>query len=664
MMLWMGAVAAASGQESSDVPAPAEAAQAESRLTASLLQEGVAKYRTGDYEASITIFDTILTMDPYHDAAITFRKRASERIAAREAAKTKVMRTEALAEIEAAWTPSLKVAAVPGSVEAGLADRAERDAAAAMEARLKSVPVAEFDFTEASVVEVVRFFAEAGRNGLAEDIDFLLVGLDPADEIPITPSLDNTSVYEALQYVVEMGSLKFRLTEDMVIIMPASYVPAAQMVIKSYDIIPEVGADLSSAMDSGGGGDDLFGASSGGDASGGPVDVSDFFALVDFPEGASAVYQPRFHKLFVKNTPVNIKAVETVLSDLNERAVQRRSQQVEIEAKFVEFNEGALEELGFDWTAYGSGSVAGFEGKDGTYFQKSSGYTEEIDIADDSGSLGGALYTSPVTGQQLITDPNGQNIFGSAQRDNTSAFDVIGSGVAATLGGAPSAMVFGNGDVDVRIAALEQQGTADVLSAPRVTAKSGTEATIRVAETHRYPQDYDVTTGQRTSPVVRPQDWEDFDMGVQLRVIPVVDAESSTIALELYPEILKFKGYEDYIVGYNAYDAGGNDSSAGGGDGSPFLTRMPFFERRYIETQITIADGQTIGLAGLTYEKTETFRDQVPLLGDIPYVGRLFRTEGSRSSKKNLTIFVKASQVDARGMTRADRERMQQTAAR
>jgi general secretion pathway protein D len=83
---------------------------------------------------------------------------------------------------------------------------------------------------------------------------------------------------------------------------------------------------------------------------------------------------------------------------------------------------------------------------------------------------------------------------------------------------------------------------------------------------------------------------------------------------------------------------------------------MPFFERRYVETQVTIADGHTVAMGGLVDERTETFRDQVPILGDIPFVGRLFRTEGSRNVKKNLIIFVKASQVDARGMTRADRE--------
>jgi general secretion pathway protein D len=61
-------------------------------------------------------------------------------------------------------------------------------------------------------------------------------------------------------------------------------------------------------------------------------------------------------------------------------------------------------------------------------------------------------------------------------------------------------------------------------------------------------------------------------------------------------------------------------------------------------------------MGGLVDERTETFRDQVPFLGDIPFVGRLFRTEGSRSAKQNLTIFVTATQVDVNGMTSAERE--------
>jgi general secretion pathway protein D len=263
----------------------------------------------------------------------------------------------------------------------------------------------------------------------------------------------------------------------------------------------------------------------------------------------------------------------------------------------------------------------------------------------------------------VITRSPGQNLFGAAQRYNGNvggggtggAFQLIQQGLLNKMGGPASAMVFGNGDVDVRIAAMEQEGTADVLSAPRVTTKSGSEAVIRVAETHRYPMDWDVETGQRASPVVKPQDWEDYDLGVSLSVTPIVDLEGDTIELELTPEIVNFKGYDRYIVGFNTlvppdpvpeYDP----------NNTQLETLMAFFERRSISTQVTIADGHTVVMGGLVDERTETFRDQVPLLGDIPFIGRLFRTEGSRSAKQNLTIFVTATQVDINGMTSAERE--------
>jgi len=202
-----------------------------------------------------------------------------------------------------------------------------------------------------------------------------------------------------------------------------------------------------------------------------------------------------------------------------------------------------------------------------------------------------------------------------------------------------------------------------VLTAPRVTTKSGAEAVIRIAETHRFPQDYDAETGQNTAPVVKAQDWEDFDMGVSLKVTPVVDSEHGTIDLELYPEVLEFIDYDRYLVGYNGYSVVWINTIALVGDGNPLLVLMPAFNRRNIETNVTVADGHTAVLGGLIDERTETFRDQVPILGDIPYLGRLFRTEGSRSAKRNLTIFVKASLVDDRGMTRAERELTRQVAA-
>ncbi len=638
----------------------------ESDLLSLLFKKGVEQYKAGKYDEAVMLFDAMLATDKYDSRAISYKKRAAQRIGSREAKKQSATRAQAIAGVNAAWNQDTKVLGSVNVAEGSAAADPAQLAIQQMETRLRAITIPSLDFRDADIEDVVLFLTETSRrlDTAGKGVNILLVGMESSMNAGnnITISIVDMSLYEALQFVVEMASLKFELKPNVVAIMPANYVPVSEMIMKSYDIIPEVGTDLESLSgDSGGGADDLFGDAPSGEAATGPVDVAGFFSIVDFPEGSSAIYQPRFHKLFVKNTPRNLKAVETILADLDEEAIKRRSQQVEIEAKFVEFNEGALEELGFDWTMYGSGSVAGFDMKDGTYFQGASGYTEP-----GTAVKGGTLYTDPISGQQVITEPNGrqgQNIFGSTQRNNTSAFSDATTALLQTMGGTPAAMVFGNGDVDLRITALEQEGTADVLSAPKVTTKSGSEAIIRIAETHRYPQDYDVETGQRTAPVVKPQDWEDFDLGVSLKVTPVVDSDSNTIDLELQPEIMEFRGYDNYVVGFNAYDAGGNDSFTLGGDGTTLLARMAYFERRSVQTQVTIADGHTVLMGGLVDERTETFRDQIPFLGDIPYLGRLFRTEGSRTAKKNLTIFVKATQVDARGMTRVERELARQAMA-
>jgi general secretion pathway protein D len=81
---------------------------------------------------------------------------------------------------------------------------------------------------------------------------------------------------------------------------------------------------------------------------------------------------------------------------------------------------------------------------------------------------------------------------------------------------------------------------------------------------------------------------------------------------------------------------------------------LPYCRVRDLDTTVTVADGSTVGMGGLIYDKTETFRDKVPILGSIPYLGRLFRSEGERQTKRNLIIFVTATQVDVDGRRNAD----------
>jgi general secretion pathway protein D len=71
-------------------------------------------------------------------------------------------------------------------------------------------------------------------------------------------------------------------------------------------------------------------------------------------------------------------------------------------------------------------------------------------------------------------------------------------------------------------------------------------------------------------------------------------------------------------------------------------------------TLVTVADGSTVGMGGLIYDKMETYKDKVPVLGSIPLIGRLFRSEGEKTIKRNLMIFVTATEVDVNGRRSAD----------
>ena len=76
---------------------------------------------------------------------------------------------------------------------------------------------------------------------------------------------------------------------------------------------------------------------------------------------------------------------------------------------------------------------------------------------------------------------------------------------------------------------------------------------------------------------------------------------------------------------------------------------QPFFKTRSIETDITIANGATVVMGGLITEERKSLEDKIPYLGDIPWIGRFFRSRSEWSNKRNLLIFVTARLVDPMG---------------
>ena len=635
----------------------------------SLMDKAINLYKEGKYSDSEKTFEFILQQDPYNRKAMEYLQRIATRVSVISEVEQQSARAQALAEIGQSWKESSKVYSIETVEDKKPIISSDDIAIQDLLESLQSIRIEKCEFINEEISVVLSFLAFKTREGSGKSVNFVPYGMSDliGGQSLINIELTDPSIFEALTFITEMNNWKFEVRSNAVIVMPIDYVAAEDLKVVTYPILPEVGAELEmSSSDSSP--DDLFGDFSSNDNAGGPIDVQNHFAIVDWPEGSRILYHPSHSRLQVKNTAKNIKTLELILNDMREDAIQKRTRQVQIETKFVEYNEGALEELGYDWTLYDSGSVADFELADsGNYYTRGGTYNSSPVV---TGPGGEQLYNTDgsagVFGAQVIPSTagpggqQGQSLFGTALRSNSQGLQQAASGsLLSLMGGTPAALVLENYNdipLDLAITAMEQEGTADVLNAPKVTTKSGNEAVIKVVETHRYPLDYDVETGQRTAPVVKPQDWEDKDLGVVLKVEPTVDVENETIELELNPEITKFVGYDEYIVGVNSYETGGNNASTFVGDGRTLIAKVPYFKTRSISTQVTISDGSTVVMGGLVDEQTDTFRDQVPLLGDIPYFGRFFRSEGSRNFKRNLLITVKATQVDDRGMTKEERE--------
>ena len=357
----------------------------------------------------------------------------------------------------------------------------------------------------------------------------------------------------------------------------------------------------------------------------GPVDVTAKFPEADFPKGASAMYQPNMEKIFVRNTVENLTIIEEILDAMDVAKISEDVEQVEIETKFVEVAEGALEELGFEWR-----------------------------LLNDYNELDGGD----------ITIPGNQYLFDDALRTVPFAQPKsLGAGTAAA-GGAWSAFRFedtfntkaatmtlenrGSTPLDIVISALDQTTGADVLSAPRIVTKSGEEAVIRVGEKHLFPEVYEPSASGGNIVHVKYEDWEEKLLGVELTVTPQVDGDQ--IEMELAPKITELQGWQTYdIADANSAYTWYQYRIGLKFEHDAIQAKLPVFRVRNVETEITIADGATIGMGGLINAKVEAFEDKVPVLGSLPLVGRLFRSEGERAVKRNLMMFVTSKKVEATG---------------
>jgi general secretion pathway protein D len=211
----------------------------------------------------------------------------------------------------------------------------------------------------------------------------------------------------------------------------------------------------------------------------------------------------------------------------------------------------------------------------------------------------------------------------------------------------------------VAIQAIEQRDGTDVLSAPRITTLSGRQAHVQVSDIVNIVTTPELVTGttgststsfgttggvgstSSTAPAVGYYTTP-FTEGPTLDVLPTISADGYSIQMVLIPTLTEFIGYDppgQFVPQVSSLA------------GVPLVAQLPLphYRVREVITSVNLWDGQTILLGGLISENISKMKDKIPVLGDLPVLGRLFKSEYSYSQKANLMVFVTATIIDPAG---------------
>ena len=364
-------------------------------------------------------------------------------------------------------------------------------------------------------------------------------------------------------------------------------------------------------------------------------------------DGKAVFFNDRSGMLFVRATLTDLDIIEEAIAALNEAPPQ-----LTITAKFAEFTQDDSRALGFDWilgnTLLNGGQIAA----QGGTAPSMNGQPSAANTTGLFPATGGAPTVNP--------DPANDQSLSSGLRNFGPNGDLFAP--VATFTG-----ILTDPQFRTVIRAMEQRGGVDVLAAPTVTTLSGRQATIKANDIQSIVVGNSANQqgagggaggaaaggagaggvggntplGTTIQPTTVP-----IPIGPTLDIVPTVSADGYSIQMAILPSLIEFVGYDD--PGPFAVIAQGG---AGSTVGAPLIATLPLprLRVRQVVTSCVVWDGQTVFLGGLMAENVQKTKDKVPVLGDIPFLGRLFRSESSFTQKKNLAIFVTPKIIDPAG---------------
>jgi general secretion pathway protein D len=634
-----------------------------------LLRDGYSFLNLGDYDNAKAKFHEVLRIDRYNAAARRALEMADEHRANYYDAARDSMRAGALAEVDQSWEKTVPIADISGlfgnNITLGSFGGYKQNPAV----KMRTIILPRVDLQGASLEEVIEFLRIRSREIDPEKrgVDFVLKVSDEDKNRPVTISVKDVPLEEALRYVTEMTGMVYRMDEFAVTITSRSE-KSTTLITKTYRVPPDfIQNAAASDQPAAGAGLDPF-AQGGATTPPSGLNIRRLGARefleergIVFGDGATASYNASTNILFVKNTAENLGLVDSLV----ETVVNASPKQVEIQVRLLEVNETRLKELGFDWLL-GQFNVPGsdriFAGGGTTGNQRGSFTDAEFPFAPPGGGslVGGNPITSglrstgALAGVQTIDSLIGRVNTVPVESRSASAFAVAG--------------VFTDPQFQVVMRALNQSKGLDLLASPTVVTKSGQRTNVTVSREFRYPTEFDPPQIPQTLSTVipggpvnylygtsdfapitptTPTAFEKRDVGIVLEVEPVIGDNNRTVDLNLVPSSTEFEGFIDYAPDIT------NTVPGPGNSRIPYVidndVLQPIFRSNKVSTSVTVWDGYTVVLGGVMSESIKDINDKVPLLGDVPVIGRAFTSKVSTTERKNVIFFVTVKVIDPGG---------------
>lgn len=593
-----------------------------------LVARARAQYLAGEHEAAAEGFRQVLAAEPGNKEAASFLARIARDMDATNRARAS---RRMMSAVEEAWRPASGFTGQPPP-------EATPVTGSPLAAKLDAIVLPSVNFSGMELSRVVNTLSvvsteydrtTTGTKGVN------LVLLDPDNTNPmVTIALHDLPLRRVLDFITGTVGYEYEVQEDAVVIRPVglAVLETQFFPVSRSTVLRLTGRSADRTTTAAAGASPTPTVTNDGEA------IRKFLQLagVDFETVAGSALAFDGSQLIATQTARNLERIRNIL------VRYRDVRQVEIEAKFMEVQQGALEELGVQWNLATKQARAG-----STHSSYSTGNGVNRSLAE-------AFRNA--TSSQLIS------ISGAGQPEQGLSIPtpapVIPGGVMLGTSAGPLATVstvIGEFDVQAMLRALSQKSGTELLSAPKLTVLSGSAATITVAQELRYPQSYGQIQSQVGTGSVSgggsagvsitsgtPQEFTTRNVGVELKVTPTVEEDDYSVSLDLNPKVTEFEGFVEY-GGPSVAISGGTTVTV------PPGFYQPIFAVREVTTRVTIWDGATLVMGGLTREDVKKVSDKVPVLGNLPGVGRLFRSKGESTQKRNLLIFVTANLVTPGG---------------